>query len=78
MSVYGDRDTGAQNWTTPSLQQSLQPQGGRESYQLRTRKSQTLRDLLVLGEWSLPGKGQTSPTAGTAGPSQEVQREAQR
>ena len=40
--------------------------------QLRTDKSQTLRDLLVLGEWSLPGKGQTSPRAGTAGPSQEV------
>lgn len=41
-------------------------------HQLHTRKSQTLRDLLVLGDWSLPGKGQTSPKAATAGPSQEV------
>ena len=96
MSVYGDRDTGVQNRTTSSLQESLQPQSRRVSRPSaihpqvpdpqrppgglelawkgtnlsQSSKSQTLRDLL--GDWSLPGKGQTSPRAATAGPSQEV------
>ena len=49
---------GRRNWTTPSLQERLQPQGGHVPRLSTTnRKPQTLRDLLVLGETELSWKG---------------------